>query len=76
MDEKATIFSTAMFLCGIVVGFAVCLILFMPRIIDYRAKNLGFMQYNGKLNRMIYKDDIKCNKWSIRYLKYGTMKDR
>jgi hypothetical protein len=42
--------------------------------IDERCKDLNLMHYDSKTDSMIYNDDIKCDKWTFKYLKDGTMK--
>jgi len=69
---------------GIVIGFLIGTafvygVMFekhLAIIIDKRASVLGFMRYDGKANKQVYRDDkMTCDKWTFKYLKEGTMAD-
>ncbi len=60
---KTSVVVISMFL-GIVI-YHFCL---LPITIDNRASDLGFMQYNGELNKMVA-DTLE---YELHYLKYGS----
>lgn len=73
------------FIFGTAVGAVLSMIVFFGNIIpnkiastiDERSTNLNYMQYNGEVNKMVYKEgQMECNKFTFQYLKYGTMKDQ
>lgn len=55
-------------LCGVVFYT-----IFLPNIIEKRARKLGMMRYNSTIDKMVEKDSIHMSGWELHYLKEGTM---
>lgn len=62
--------SLVILLCGISIGLLIYHHWVIDIVIDKRAEGLGMMQYSGKQNKMIAKEE---HKWILKYLKDGTM---
>lgn len=54
-----------------------CVVIFyyiaLPKIIERRAKHLGLLKYNSKVDKMVEKDSLHLSGWDLHYLKNGTM---
>jgi len=54
-----------------------CIVIFyyvaLPEIIDRRAKDLGLLKYNSKVDKMEEKDSLHISGFDLYYLKRGTM---
>lgn len=50
-----------------------CYFAIMPKVIESRAKDLDFMQYDGKQDKFVLKNNIKLTPADLYYLGHGTM---
>lgn len=56
-----------------IICFVTFYIVFMPKIIERRMKDLNIMHYNGKFEKFVGKDDVKLNSWDLYYIQYGNL---
>lgn len=55
-------------------GVALDRYVFMPQLIDMRAHELGFMEYDGTTGEHQAKDSVVFTRSDFYYIKHGTMK--
>jgi len=56
--------------------FFLCVIFYfiaVPKIVEHRAQELGFLTYNSKIDKMVEKDTLVISGWELYYLKKGKM---
>lgn len=59
------------FLISVCIGILLYHYAILPIIIDNRANDLGLMQYSHEAGKMVPTEEFK---WTLHYLKYGSMK--
>ena len=59
---------------GQIIGVCLYHYLYMPNEIDERAIEYGLMRYDSKQDKMVVKDSVKFDEYTLQYLKYGKTK--